>query len=1593
MMVSTLTLRRPVAVAMFFLGIVLIGIVGWQRMPVELFPTLQGNELYVSFGRPGSEPEVLEREILLPLQAGVSGLPHVIETFGQIRGSSGNFRVVFKPGSEIKVRQLELQRLASTLQREQPRDAYIAVSSQDTSMISSFAMMVHVVGGDADDINALHDLVEDRVAPRLASVPGVSQAFATGGAPRQVNVLVDSNRAAALGITTDSITNAIRKNADHIRFLGQLESEDGRTAIMLDGRTPGIDSMDNIRIRDDRPVRLEHIGHTEFGTARERRLFRVNGKPAIGLVVFQEQGANVVRLGESLRERLLEIGEELEPLGLQFVIGFDAAETVAEQISHLGTLGLSGYAIALIVLFVFLRQWRSVAVVGVAVPVSLLAALSLLFVLGQSLNLITLFGLALAVGLVVDNSVVVYEAIQRGLERGIGTESAVRQGLNRTVRAIIAASATTAVVFLPLVFVEFEDEFTRGLVEVVTLAILLPLAASLVVAIGLVPLLAHRLAAPAALKKFQKETQRRKARGFLIPPQPGRIFFGGVVANAIRHPSSWLAGTIAAVFVTVIVALPWVLINTSQQEQETDTVEMTIRFSSRGSLENNSVVMAELERAVLDLDGIELVEAQIEEDMGTLTVHLVDFDERPTHVNSSTVRKTVWSVAKQTKAEVLRRGEEVQGAKGGDRGRGGGGFNSMPSQIVLSGPESAELERLAQSVQIQLETVAEVEQAFLAVQPGMRELWVQPFVRTFESLGLTFDSVLAAFALAGREGERMQTGFILPNGRELPLVVERAGARNEINGRAELSRLRIHTEAGAIPVASLTAIRKMPPPPIIMHHNGRREMSVFYRLSGDVPQTGPSRIAIEERIQEAVRAIPRPRGYAMETVEADETTSWFNQVLLPIVLLLFLVLAITFESLTMPVLVLIALPLTLLGATWALAVAGMPLSIMAIMGALALIGLTVNPAILLVDRMQQLVLISKWTAGAAAFAAVRERTRPILMTTATTIAALWPLALETGRENEIWPPFATIVIGGLITSSILTLLMIPVGFVLMRRLDEIFARVSSWIVLIWLTSTVVTVTVLVLSGLLVSLLWQVISSILIGSVLLGIVVFAIRPRRVVEPNSSDGPPALEVRFLRKVYGLPGPLHRALAASGEFAERVVAAKVVNFDKTQVREGLFPLGLAILGVAYMSANVVSIFWSLSFAMVGAALFARFIMEIRRSRGFVDPAGRVASGGIENWIAAFVPWVVLGCSALLISFSRLAKYENGSSPMPSLASVLFLSVLIGTLLLAFQAARRNAKQQITGNLPGRVVTGKLRAARNIWRRVSVNLVGLDLPRKSFTALDGVSFTAENGMIGILGPNGAGKSTLLRQLAGVLNPTRGAIHLGGVSYDQLRNHLSRWVGYLPQDAGIPGGLTPQEYLDYYAALYEIDSALRGQRVADLLEEVGLSDKKDVPVQSLSGGMRQRVAVARTLLRLPSVIVVDEPTVGLDPRERIRFRNLLSRMATKRIVLFSTHVVDDVAVACKRVLVLNRGKLVYDGEPSSLSVRAKGSVWQVRMPEGQPLDLPDNAILASESPHADGTVAYRILCTEPPHPDAENIESSLEDGYIWLINKDIKDS
>ena len=649
-----------------------------------------------------------------------------------------------------------------------------------------------------------------------------------------------------------------------------------------------------------------------------------------------------------------------------------------------------------------------------------------------------------------------------------------------------------------------------------------------------------------------------------------------------------------------------------------------------------------------------------------------------------------------------------------------------------------------------------------------------------------------------------------------------------------------------------------------------------------------------------------------------------------------------------------------------------------LVGIAALCGVSINPAILLVDRMQRRTLDAGWSAGAAAFAAVKERTRPILLTTATTVAALLPLAIKTGQENEIWPGFAVTMIGGLITASLLTLLVIPVGYILLRKIDRLFGRVGPWLVILWAALTTGVMAPLITTEVLESIIWIVVTSVVVAATILAALVLAFHRKEIPEPHAEGGPPPIEITSLRKIYGLAGPIRRTLNLRKEFSRRVLAAGGTVYSKTDAIERMIVYGIVAVGMTVAALLVDSVVWPLPFLLVGSAFLVAFVYEVRRNLGFVDEAGTVSSNAFVDILAYGIPWLALGVYTYLVGVAPLvAEYPTDSN--------FFYAIVGGVLLATGQSFRRSALKQSRGDL-GALATGFLRYPRTLIRRLARKIGGLTLPPEEIHALSSLDFKVERGMVGILGPNGAGKTTLLRQLAGILDPTGGVVKVGGVPMKFIRNQLARWVGYLPQDAGLPGSQSAREYLQYYAALYEIEPDIRDERVESLLKEVGLAEKADDKIGSLSGGMRQRVAVARTLLRLPPIIVVDEPTVGLDPRERIRFRNLLSRLAEDRIVLFSTHVVEDVSVACDRVLVLADSRKRFDGSPSDLAQFASGRVWEITLDVDEAFEVPEGAILAEETPTLDGQTRRRIIADDSPHPSASSLSATLEDGYLWLI-------
>ncbi len=560
--------------------------------------------------------------------------------------------------------------------------------------------------------------------------------------------------------------------------------------------------------------------------------------------------------------------------------------------------------------------------------------------------------------------------------------------------------------------------------------------------------------------------------------------------------------------------------------------------------------------------------------------------------------------------------------------------------------------------------------------------------------------------------------------------------------------------------------------------------------------------------------------------------------------------------------------------------------------------------------------------------------------------------------------------------------MIPVGFVFLRRLDELLGRLGPWVIIGWGLATAGIVVPLFETGTVSSLTWQVVTTVLVASMLLGLIVLVFRKPELPEPRSTDGPPVVDVRYLSKIYGKPGPIGRAWHAGSRFAKRVLAMGGEPFDPQTARDRLLPLALVLAGALYLVLSLQTVFWRVVFLFVAAALAAQGLKELRRAGGKTDEYGHVLPGGPEGAAALMAPWVAWIYAGLTFHlYPRIADESIKMAGWVWIAGAVVLAVV--------QAGRHTARRIARDEIAERVAEGRLRRARTVWRRLSRLIFGLDLPREEVHALRNVHFAAERGMVGILGPNGAGKTTLLRNLAGILEPSLGTITLGGVRLRRLRRYLARYIGYLPQDFGLPEDLTAREYLEYYALHYELrPPSRRRERIDRLLEEVGLGQRADEKIGAFSGGMRQRVAVARTLLRLPPVIIVDEPTVGLDPRERIRFRNLLARLAEGRVVLFSTHVVEDVEVACERVIVLARGRKVFDGAPHDLADAARGRVWIAHLAPGDEAALAEGAMVVDQVPEVGGTTRTRVLHAGPPVEGAASIPPTLEDGYLWLVGE-----
>ena len=516
-------------------------------------------------------------------------------------------------------------------------------------------------------------------------------------------------------------------------------------------------------------------------------------------------------------------------------------------------------------------------------------------------------------------------------------------------------------------------------------------------------------------------------------------------------------------------------------------------------------------------------------------------------------------------------------------------------------------------------------------------------------------------------------------------------------------------------------------------------------------------------------------------------------------------------------------------------------------------------------------------------------------------------------------------------------------------------------------------------------------------------LYGIQQYRMVRREKvrlSDRITGIEIRNLTKTYGLPGRFRRDWGKRERRMVRLVEQGILPWTRQTAVNSAIWLGAGGLMLAYVHTLITHPFW----IVLVSLLTAGWVLGVREGWYAVRfLRGKPPARSRPNRLRRLFPWKRMrqtpeatldrrpvtpidfprhGGLWLLIAF---VAYLHFKLAIPGLTAAAAILGLIGFEL--YRIGRRMEDGQINPEHPaGRLIKLK----RAIYTLVR-NLPVIRPPRAEITALHGVSLSIGSGMFGLLGPNGAGKTTLMRILVGVLEESRGSIFINGRKLDDQREVFHGAIGYLPQGFGLYENMTPYAYLENHALLNGIyETTVRQKLIDDILNGVGLWERRNDLIRTFSGGMKQRVGIAQTLLHLLQIIVVDEPTVGLDPRERIRFRNLLGELARDRIVVFSTHIVEDIASTCHDLAVLVDGAVLYRGSPEELIRRAEGKFFEAVAPEEE-FDFWRQQLHVVNHSKIEGAVRLRYVVEDEDSAIAKGLAGhpavpTLEDAYVNLL-------
>ncbi len=1046
-------IRRPVTVMMGVLIVIVLGIISLTQIPVDLYPPIELPTVSVSTNYSGVGPEEMENLVTKPIEQAVATIAGVQSVRSVSREGSSQVTVEFAYGTNMDEVINEVQQKVERAKRSLPDDADAPVVTQfnpDNSPILTTALASKGMGADQ-----LRTFVDEQIVPYLERVDGVASVTVSGGLEREIKILVDPNKLEQYGLSVSDITQQLRNQ--NLDSPGGTVTEGGITyTVRTLGKFMSVDDIRKVAIplKSSGHIFLQDVAVVEEGYKDVSIENKLNGQNSVILSIMKQSGTNTVSVVDHVNSELAKMKSTL-PANVSIVNISDQSQFIRDSINTLAHDTLIGGGLAILIIWLFLRSTRNTLTISTAIPISVVATFALMYFADMSINTMSLGGLTLGIGMIVDDAIVVLENIHRHRENGLPLQQAAVEGTKEVAMPVIAATLTTVAVFFPIVFVKgITAQLFRDLAVTVSFSLL----ASLIVSFTVTPTLSARWTSrrskqtgvaggekPDDGEPVGNEVTGGEAGDRTVKPNARLHRWSERYRNLLRWSLSHRKTVVVIAVASLAAAIGLVPFIGSEFIPASDQGQVTVSLSlpNGTELEQTRKVMTEAETILSRIPEVKTIVSSLgssgafrsnnaSSSAGSFLLMLTDRSNR---------QRSTAEVADEIRQRLNRfpgvrvRVSEARGTASlpGLGGQGGAG-GSAPLSYALRGNDKDMLTQLAERLTNEISQVNGVREADNTLDETRPEIQVSLDRERAVELGVTQSMVSSTIQTALRDqvatrfetgGDEIDVSVILTNGHAANME--------------DIKNLLLTTPKGEkVQIKDVANVAIASGPQSVQRYNQARVVNVTASLA-----PGRDLGSVAKEINKIIATFPLPPGYVIEqqgeNQQLQESTNSLILAFLMAVLLVYMILAAQFESLIHPLSIMMSVPLSFFGASFSLWVTGRPFSVPAYIGIILLAGIVVRNAIVLVD-FANILRRRGVDRTEALVTAASIRLRPILMTTLCTVLGLTPLALGLGEGGESQAPLATVVIGGLTVSTLLTLVVIPVVYSI---LDDLAARLKA----------------------------------------------------------------------------------------------------------------------------------------------------------------------------------------------------------------------------------------------------------------------------------------------------------------------------------------------------------------------------------------------------------------------------------------------------------------------------------------------------------------------------------------------------------------------